>query len=226
MIKVSTGSLSSTIKATGNISAMQESTLSFARDGIVSAILKKEGESVKTGDIIAKIDPGTAELDLQSAERNLSDAEASYNDLFASAEASDIAKAKANLEQSQASLKLLEKQYENLLESQKSTFSQAQASLDLQKKQVQLTQSELEYTKKNVTNDTDTNNIQRDVANAWLTVEGIGRDMPDILKTLEDISYVKSKVSDRYGDIGAQDMSLKQKTDTAYQDILTEIATF
>jgi len=48
MVKVETGSLSSTIKATGNISAMEESTLSFAKDGIVSAIYKKEGDVVKS----------------------------------------------------------------------------------------------------------------------------------------------------------------------------------
>ena len=150
---------------------MEESTLSFAKDGIVAAIYKKEGDSVIAGDVIAEIDAGTADLDLESAERNLSDAQATYDELFDSADAADIAKAKATLEESRASLKLMETEYANLLISQKATLAQNQSDLDLQKEKVKLTESELEYTKKNISTDTDTNNLEKDVASAWLTVE-------------------------------------------------------
>lgn len=205
---------------------MEESTLSFAKDGIVAAIYKKEGDSVIAGDVIAEIDAGTADLDLESAERNLSDAQATYDELFDSADAADIAKAKATLEESRASLKLMETEYANLLISQKATLAQNQSDLDLQKEKVKLTESELEYTKKNISTDTDTNNLEKDVASAWLTVEWISRDMPDILSDLEDISYVDDKISDWYGDISNQNATLKWKTDAYYQTILAEVAAF
>lgn len=65
------------------------------------------------------------------------------------------------------------------------------------------------YTKQNISTDTDTNNLEKDIASAWIMVEGIERDMPDILSDLEDISYVDNKISDWYGDISSQNTTLK-----------------
>lgn len=226
VVRVSTGSLLSTIKATGNISAMEESTLSFARDGIVSAIYKTEGDIVSPGDVIAEIDAGTADLDLESARRNLSDAEASYNELFDSAEASDIAKARASLEESEASLRLMESEYESLIINQKNTLTESEENLTLLKEKVKLAESELEYTRQNISTDSDTNNLEKDIASAWLMAESIERDMPDILSDLEDISYVDNTSSDWYGDIGSRDTYIKTKTNTLYKDILEELSLY
>lgn len=205
---------------------MEESTLSFARDGIVSAIYKTEGDTVSPGDVIAEIDAGTADLDLESARRNLSDAEASYNELFDSAEASDIAKVRASLEESEASIKLMESEYESLIINQKNTLVESEENLTLLKEKVKLAESELEYTRQNISTDSDTNNLEKDIASAWLMVESIERDMPDILSDLEDISFVDNTSSDWYGDIGSENIYIKTKTNTLYRDILKELSSY
>jgi multidrug efflux pump subunit AcrA (membrane-fusion protein) len=205
---------------------MEESTLSFARDGIVSAIHKKEWDIVGAGELIAEIDAGTADLDLESAKRNLSDAEASFQELFDTAKESDITKAKATLEESESSLKLMESEYESLILRQKNTLAESEENLALLKEKVQLAESEQAYTQQNITTDTDTNNLEKDIMSAWLLIESIEREMPDILKDLEDISYVDNQSSDWYGDIWSQDTTVKTRTDRLYQDLRTELSLY
>jgi multidrug efflux pump subunit AcrA (membrane-fusion protein) len=63
---------------------------------------------VKAGDLIAEISAGTIELDMESANRNLSDAQSAYNELFDAPDVADLARARATLEESEATQKLME----------------------------------------------------------------------------------------------------------------------
>ena len=67
-----TGSIRSVIKVTGNIFPLQQTTLSFTKQGTLKKIYKKEGDIVKTGDVIAEIDAQTTALDIESAKLSLS----------------------------------------------------------------------------------------------------------------------------------------------------------
>jgi len=220
IITVSSGSVSSTIKATGNISAFEESTLSFGREGIVAAIYKKEWESVKTGDLIAEISAWTVNLDMESAQRNLSDAQATYNELFDAASAVDLARARATLEESESSLKLMEGQYEAMLINQKDTLTESMENLDLLKQKTALAQSEYEYTQKNLSPDDTTDNLEKDIESAWNLVEDTARSFAGIIDNAESITGMDYKASDFYGDLGSQDTALKTRTDILYWDIL------
>lgn len=219
IITVSTGSVSEAIKATGNISAFEESTLSFGREGIVADIYKKEWESVKAGDLIAEISAGTVELDMESANRNLSDAQSAYNELFDSPDEADLAKARATLEESEAAQKLMEWEYEALIMDQKDTILETEESLELLREKAKLAESEYEYTQKNLSTDTDTNNLERDIQSSWISAEAISRDIDDILEDMEDIAYLNNKTSDYYGDIGSLDTYIKWETDKLYTRI-------
>lgn len=95
----------------------------------------------------------------------------------------------------------MESEYESLILRQKNTLAESEENLALLKEKVQLAESEQAYTQQNITTDTDTNNLEKDIMSAWLLIESIEREMPDILKDLEDISYVDNQSSDWYGDI-------------------------
>lgn len=221
IITVSTGSLSSTIKATGNISAIEESTLSFGREGIVALIYKKEWDTVKSWELIAEVSAGTAELDMESAQRNLSDAQASYNELFESADTADIAKTQASLEESESSLKLMEWEYEALLIDQKNTIMETEENLQLLREKAKLAESEYEYTQKNLTPDDETDNLEKDIESAWNLVEDSARSFENTIDDAEEITGMDYKASDLYGDLGSRNSALKTKTDQLYAEILT-----
>ena len=89
LIRVMTGSITSMIKSTGKITPLQTSTLSFAKQGTISKIYKKVGETVKAGDLIAEVDATSAYKDIESAQLTVSNARNNYDKLFASTSESD-----------------------------------------------------------------------------------------------------------------------------------------
>ena len=220
ILTVSTGSTESTIKATGNISAFEESTLSFGREGIVAAIYKNEWDTVKTWDLIAEISAWTVSLDMESAERNLSDAQATYDELFDDPDPADVARARAALEESESSLTLMEWQYEALLIEQKNKLSESNENLSLLKQKLALAESEYEYTEKNITPDDETDNLEKDIESAWNLVEDTARSFEATIDSAESITGMDYKASELYGDIGSLDTALKTRTDILYQTIL------
>ena len=226
IISVSTGSISETVKATGNISAFEESTLSFGREGIVAAIYKKEWEGVKAWELIAEISAGTAELDMESANRNLADAQSAYNELFATPKAGDLAKSKATLEESKASLDLMEKQYESLLRDQKDTLAETEENLALLKKKAELAESEYSYTKKNLEPNTKVDELQKDIESAWGLIEDTSRTFRSQVRQIENITGIRDKVWDYYYDISSSDQDLKSKTDYTYSTLLDKLSLY
>ena len=220
ILTVSTGSTESTIKATGNISAFEESTLSFGREGIVAAIYKNEWDTVKTWDLIAEISAWTVSLDMESAGRNLSDAQATYDELFDDPDPADFARARAALEESESSLTLMEWQYEALLIEQKNKLSESNENLSLLKQKLALAESEYEYTEKNITPDDETNNLEKDIESAWNLVEDTARSFEATIDSAESITGMDYKASELYGDIGSLNTALKTRTDILYQTVL------
>jgi hypothetical protein len=92
---------------------------------------------------------------------------------------------------------------------QKDTILETEESLELLREKAKLAESEYEYTQKNLSTDTDTNNLERDIQSSWISAESISRDIDDILEDMEDIAYLDNKTSDYYGDIGSLDTHIK-----------------
>jgi HlyD family secretion protein len=68
------GTLSATVSATGNIEPQAEVKLSFQQPGTVAEVLFDEGDAVKKGDVIAKLDTTDLELALAQAQAQLDNA--------------------------------------------------------------------------------------------------------------------------------------------------------
>lgn len=209
IIRVVTGSLSNSIKSTGKISPIQTTTLSFSKQGTISRIYKKVGDTVKAGDVIAEIDAKSAYMDIESAKLSLSNARNSYNKLFSSTTESDKIRAKNTLTESESSLKLLESQYQNLLITEKNTLSENESTIKLLTDKVALASSDLEYTKKNVSTDTTSNNLERDLSNAGLLLEETNRLFPETLNDIKSALYIGNESFYGYGDFSGKDPSLK-----------------
>jgi RND family efflux transporter MFP subunit len=90
---VTTVSQSSTVEASGNITAKQQTTLSWETSGIVGEVNTETNSSVNKGDVLMTLDPSTAPSDVIEAQETLVSAKADLE----SAQMSNTAKAQAEV---------------------------------------------------------------------------------------------------------------------------------
>ncbi|MCL4393559.1 MAG: efflux RND transporter periplasmic adaptor subunit [Chloroflexi bacterium] len=96
--------VSSTVRATGILQSANQATLSFQQGGIVRSIGAKEGDDVKTGDVLISLDTGLLETQVAQAQAAFDLAQATLDKVKAGPTLDDIAIAKANLQTAQDAL--------------------------------------------------------------------------------------------------------------------------
>lgn len=104
LVTVEWGSVTTSISAAGTVLPRSELPLSFATAGQVAAVAVQEGERVKTGQVLARLESDELALQVRSAEAGLMAARARLDQLKAGARAEDLAAAQANLAAAQAAL--------------------------------------------------------------------------------------------------------------------------
>jgi multidrug efflux pump subunit AcrA (membrane-fusion protein) len=75
-IAVGQGVVQSTVSGSGNIQAASELDLGFKASGVVSQIYVTQGQHVTEGELLAELDPASAEVTLEQARASLQTAEA------------------------------------------------------------------------------------------------------------------------------------------------------
>ena len=100
---VTRGSLVATVAGSGSVAAEQSLNLPFASTGTVTEVLVKDGETVKEGQILARLDDRAAQLQLASAQGSLDSAKARLAQAQqGNARPEDLAAANAQLAAAQA----------------------------------------------------------------------------------------------------------------------------
>jgi HlyD family secretion protein len=101
---VTRGELIQSVSGSGQIAPAQEIDLNFGTTGTVAEVLVQEGQQVKQGDVLARLE--TADLDQQilQAEANLKSAQAALADLNDGPNETDVRSAQAQLAAAQAQL--------------------------------------------------------------------------------------------------------------------------
>jgi multidrug efflux pump subunit AcrA (membrane-fusion protein) len=226
VVRVSLGSISSSVKTTGKISPIQTTSLPFVKQGTITKIQKNVGDEVKSGEILAEIDTQNANMDIRNAQISLDNAKNNYDKLFSSMSEADKLRAKTTYDESKHSLELLESQYLDFLTDQKNTLAETESALALLSEKVKLAESELEYAKKNTAINNDSTNLERDMANAFLALEEINRFFPDTIKSLRDWLYIENKNSDYYGDLWANNANQKADTEKLFSTVSGSIIDF
>jgi HlyD family secretion protein len=100
---VELGSLVQTLGAAGALAPVKSVDLSFQQSATVTDVLVKVGQTVKAGDVLAKIDDTDAQASLRSAQISLESAQNAYDELVATPRPVDVAVQKAALNSAQAS---------------------------------------------------------------------------------------------------------------------------
>src|SRR4051794_6509171 len=81
VVTVSKGVVQSTVSGSGNLSPANQMELSFGASGKVTKVYVKAGEHVTAGELLARIDPTSAEVDLAEAKATLSSAQDTLDDI-------------------------------------------------------------------------------------------------------------------------------------------------
>ncbi len=108
-VTVARGALTQVVNATGNVAPARRATLAFELSGRVLEVLADEGEAVRKGQPLVRLDTADLELALRSAEASLRAAQARYEQAKAGPSAEDIAAAEASLASAIASYEKLKK---------------------------------------------------------------------------------------------------------------------
>lgn len=225
IVTVSTGSIRSVVKVTGKVYPVQESNLTFTKQGTITAIYKKNGDSVKAGDLIAELDAKSVKLDLANSKISLSNAQNNLNKILGGSSETSKIRAANTLSDSEAKLTLLEQQYETLLSQQNNSINTSEANIKSAEEKLALAKSDLDYTKQNINTTTTTNNIERDVANAYSLIESSYQLLKPSLETLSDKLLLENKTSSTYGAIGENNQELKTKLEELYKRVTDEVKT-
>jgi HlyD family secretion protein len=107
-VTVERGSIAATVNATGNVEANQQISLNFDSPGRVADVLVAEGESVTTGQVLARLDTKDLEFAVAQAEANVDAQAARLEQLRTPGSEEDIAAAEAQLASAQSNLERLQ----------------------------------------------------------------------------------------------------------------------
>ena len=142
---VSTGEVSATVSANGNVAAGETVNVDFqGSGGVVESIAVEEGEHVREGQVLARVDPTSARQSLRQAQAQLASARASYlttvQGQTAQEQAADaasvdqaevsVSSAQSNLTSAQQSLALTQRQQDAAVQRARSDLDRAAVQLD------------------------------------------------------------------------------------------------
>lgn len=221
-VTVATGSIRNVVKVTGKVYPVQESNLTFTKQGTITAIYKKVWDAVKAGDIVAELDAKSAKLDLANSKIALSNAQNNLNKILQGSSNTSKIRAENTLSESEAKLTLLSQQYDALVKQQQNSITTSEANIKSLEEKLALTKSDLDYTEKNIITNTNTNNIERDVANAYSLIESSYQAINPAIKSISETLLLESKATATYGAIGENTPDLKLQLEKLYTTILDD----
>jgi multidrug efflux pump subunit AcrA (membrane-fusion protein) len=103
----------SSVSATGNVASSHEVGLDFGSSGEVTEVLVQAGDTVKAGQVLARIDAGDAQAALDLAQANLTSAEAKLAEAKAGLTPAERAQLEISEEQAQAQVTSAERSLAN-----------------------------------------------------------------------------------------------------------------
>jgi macrolide-specific efflux system membrane fusion protein len=103
-VPVSRGSVVATVSASGSVQSGNTASADFATSGTISSISVKVGDTVAKGQVLATVDPTSANAQLTTAQANLNAAKASLTRANGSGDDATIAQAQAQVTTAQAAV--------------------------------------------------------------------------------------------------------------------------
>lgn len=103
-VKIGRKTLEKTVSASGSIEPQAEVEMKFETGGMVKEVLVKEGQTITTGTVLARLDTSDLELQVRSAEIDLAQAKANLAKLYEPELTEKVTAAKAKVESARLAL--------------------------------------------------------------------------------------------------------------------------
>ncbi len=132
--KVEKATLTQTVSETGSVRAATEIALNFKGNGTIIEVNVTEGDEVKEGDILARLDAGDAEIQIRQAQANLDIARANLNRLLAGASTEDIQVSEESVNNAKIAYENAKRDYEILLEEIEANIDTYEQAVEAAKK--------------------------------------------------------------------------------------------
>lgn len=175
---------------------------------------------MQKGDIIAEVDATDAYFEIENAKISLSNARNNYNKLFTDTSDTDRIRANNTLRDSEANRTDLEQQLEDLMIEAKDAETSAEQTISEQTEKVALASGQLAYAQESIATDSDTDNLERDMTNAFTSADDILNFLDTMNAEVEDLLFLDTRGSEMYGDLGANDPATKEKMQSTYTSLL------
>jgi multidrug efflux pump subunit AcrA (membrane-fusion protein) len=129
VVKAQEGVVQSTVSGSGTLSPASKVGVNFATSGTLRELFVSVGEHVVAGQLLAEIDPSSAESSLRSAEMNLATEQASYQGALEGLTPVEVREAAISTAQARASVKSAEQSLRQSEETVRSDQTAARAAV-------------------------------------------------------------------------------------------------
>ena len=134
-------SIARTLELTGEVVATRRVTITALKDGPIAFCPWREGDAVKAGETLVRIERETLRAEALSAQAALQTAQAKLDDLQSGARPEEIKRAEANLKRTEAVLAEARRQYERQAELIKTSVA-SQQDVDKAKEQLDVAEAD------------------------------------------------------------------------------------
>ncbi|MDP5039075.1 MAG: efflux RND transporter periplasmic adaptor subunit [Candidatus Gracilibacteria bacterium] len=230
---VEIGDITSSIETSGSAILANEQAISFNQIGKVTNVYFKEGDSIKSGEVIAKLDDTDGQNSIKQSQISLENAKISLNALYEEIDESKILSANNSIENTKKSIEIAKKELINLETNKKNGLIDIENNISNLKKELinleeSLSQSENELElliKSNSNNLENTINnknnsiiqIQNDYLNNLIQLSQIIEKM-DILLGVSELN--KSQNDDYEIYLGAKNNTIKTNAISGLREII------
>jgi multidrug efflux pump subunit AcrA (membrane-fusion protein) len=143
-VTVQTGTVENRIVATGKVVANASASVAFARNGTVKEVLVKEGDAVKAGQTLMRLDARELELTAEQQWANYLSAQATYSQTIKGPSEAEVKAANASISSAQSSIASAQASKQDLY-SQPSEAELVQVKAELENARVELQQAQAAY---------------------------------------------------------------------------------
>lgn len=194
--EVISSDLTQTIDTYWSAELINEQQLKFWKNWTVKKVFFKDGDSIKSWDIIASLDSTDQDLVVEDAKISLENAKLSLSELYNKDNKSQILQAQNNIKTQEFNLDIAKKELENLKITQtnsindlKQNIENAKNDLEISKKSYDLALSDASILKDKLNTDYNSQTSQRE--NSIFQIQtNIYSEKTNILKSLDDIDKI------------------------------------
>jgi len=189
------------VSAAGEVVARRSADLGFRLPGTVLEVLVEEGDTVRAGQELARLDTAELELQIQQAEAGLAGAQANYERLLEGASPEDVAAARAQVAQAQAQLQTTQGSVTGQdIAAAEAALQQAlarQAEVRSGPKAADVTQAQAGVDQARANLDIQRTNLSAAKTNAQLQIEQAANALRDAQKAYSDIYWSNRNLEDQ-----------------------------